>query len=85
MLPLSELPFLSGSSTLDLLPPLLADSGVQIGRATGRLHPVVVHFPIALGLVAVGSVDANRFFPGMGTLFIRMMAEALAVAMGRFP
>jgi uncharacterized protein YigA (DUF484 family) len=31
----------------------------------------------------VGSVDSNRFFPGMGTLFLRMMAEALATAMGR--
>ncbi|WP_461058102.1 DUF484 family protein [Silanimonas algicola] len=37
-----------------------------------------------VGLVAVGSVDPNRFFPGMGTLFLRMMAEALATAMGRF-
>ncbi|GAB3389730.1 DUF484 family protein [Lysobacter fragariae] len=38
----------------------------------------------ALGLVAVGSRDANRFFPGMGTLFLRMMGEALAVALRRF-
>jgi uncharacterized protein YigA (DUF484 family) len=31
-----------------------------------------------VGLVAVGSRDPNRFFPGMGTLFLRMMGEALA-------
>jgi hypothetical protein len=37
-----------------------------------------------LGLVAVGSRDGNRFYPGMGTLFLRMMGEALAVAMNRF-
>lgn len=37
-----------------------------------------------LGLIAVGSRDANRFFPGMGTLFLRMMGEAFAAAMGRF-
>ncbi len=37
-----------------------------------------------VGLVAVGSHDANRFFPGMGTLFLRMMGEALAVALKRF-
>ena len=37
-----------------------------------------------VGLVAVGSRDANRFFPGMGTLFLRMMGEALAVALKRF-
>lgn len=37
-----------------------------------------------LGLLAVGSGDPNRFFPGMGTLFLRMMGEALAVALKRF-
>jgi len=37
-----------------------------------------------VGLVAVGSRDANRFFPGMGTLFLRMMGEALAAALQRF-
>ena len=38
----------------------------------------------ALGLVAVGSGDPNRFFPGMGTLFLRMMGESLAAALQRF-
>ena len=38
-----------------------------------------------LGLLAVGSPDANRFFPGMGTLFLRMMGEAFETAMRRFP
>jgi len=37
-----------------------------------------------VGLVAVGSRDANRFYPGMGTLFLRMMAESLATALRRF-
>lgn len=36
------------------------------------------------GLVAVGSRDPNRFFPGMGTLFLRMMGEALAAGLARF-
>src|SRR5690606_28592388 len=36
------------------------------------------------GLIAVGSRDANRFYPGMGTLFLRMMAESLATALRRF-
>ena len=41
--------------------------------------------PVAgIGLVAVGSRDANRFFPGMGTLFLRMMGETLAVALQRY-
>ena len=34
-----------------------------------------------VGLIAVGSRDANRFFPGMGTLFLRMMGESLATAL----
>lgn len=37
-----------------------------------------------VGLVTVGSRDPNRFFPGMGTLFLRMMGEALATALRRF-
>lgn len=37
-----------------------------------------------VGLVAVGSRDPNRFYPGMGTLFLRMMAESLAIALRRF-
>ncbi|RZZ83074.1 DUF484 family protein [Pseudoxanthomonas winnipegensis] len=37
-----------------------------------------------VGLVAVGSRDGNRFYPGMGTLFLRMMGEALTTALKRF-
>ncbi|MEO6169558.1 MAG: DUF484 family protein [Lysobacter sp.] len=37
-----------------------------------------------LGLVAVGSRDPNRFFPGMGTLFLQMMGEALVTALARY-
>ena len=37
-----------------------------------------------LGLIAVGSHDPNRFFPGMGTLFLRMMGEALETALARY-
>jgi uncharacterized protein YigA (DUF484 family) len=37
-----------------------------------------------VGLIAVGSRDPNRFYPGMGTLFLRMMGESLAVALQRF-
>ena len=49
------------------------------GSAVSALLPLP-----GLGLVAVGSRDGNRFYPGMGTLFLRMMGEALAVAMKRF-
>ena len=37
-----------------------------------------------VGLVAVGSRDPNRFYPGMGTLFLRMMGEALVAALARY-
>ena len=37
-----------------------------------------------VGLLAVGSRDANRFFPGMGTLFLRMMGEAFVAALRRY-
>lgn len=66
----------------------------------GRLHPdknallyglraedvqssALVPLP-GLGLIAVGSREPNRFFPGMGTLFLRMMGDAFVVAMRRF-
>ena len=37
-----------------------------------------------VGLVAVGSHDPNRFYPGMGTLFLRMMGETFSTALQRF-
>jgi uncharacterized protein YigA (DUF484 family) len=37
-----------------------------------------------VALVAVGSSNPNRFFPGMGTMFLRMMGESLATALKRF-
>lgn len=36
------------------------------------------------GLLVIGSSDANRFYPGMGTFFLRLMAEAVDVALARF-
>jgi len=37
-----------------------------------------------IGLLAVGSGEPNRFYPGMGTLFLRMMGEALVAALQRY-
>jgi uncharacterized protein YigA (DUF484 family) len=39
----------------------------------------------ARGLLAIGSREPNRFYPGMGTLFLRMMGEALGAALSRHP
>ena len=45
----------------------------------------VALLPVAgQGVLAIGSRDPNRFFPGMGTLFLRLMAESLVAALGRF-
>lgn len=45
----------------------------------------VALLPLAgIGLIAVGSRDGNRFFPGMGTLFLRLMGESYTAALARF-
>jgi uncharacterized protein YigA (DUF484 family) len=36
------------------------------------------------GIVAIGSRDPNRFYPGMGTLFLRLMGESLVAALKRY-
>ena len=76
------------------------DALADVEPICGRLHPdknallygarvdevqssALLPLP-GVGLLAVGSHDPNRFFPGMGTLFLRMMGEALAVALQRF-
>ena len=38
-----------------------------------------------VGMLAIGSQDANRFHPGMGTVFLKLIAEATAAAIARFP
>ncbi|MEQ4575010.1 MAG: DUF484 family protein [Gammaproteobacteria bacterium] len=53
------------------------------GQATEVQSTALLPLP-GVGLIAVGSRDPNRFYPGMGTLFLRMMGEALAVALQRF-
>lgn len=36
------------------------------------------------GILAIGSDDSNRFYPGMGTMFLRLMAQAVVAALARF-
>ncbi|MFN7183050.1 MAG: DUF484 family protein [Thermomonas haemolytica] len=54
------------------------------GARAGEVQSSVLLSLRGVALVAVGSFDPNRFFPGMGTLFLRMMGEALATALQRF-
>ncbi|MFZ5607442.1 MAG: DUF484 family protein [Pseudomonadota bacterium] len=54
------------------------------GARAGEVQSSVLLSLHGVGLVAVGSFDPHRFFPGMGTLFLRMLGEALATALQRF-
>lgn len=36
------------------------------------------------GLLSIGSADPNRFYPGMGTLFLRLLGETVSAALARF-
>ncbi|WP_022972552.1 DUF484 family protein [Xanthomonas maliensis] len=54
------------------------------GERAGEVQSTALLPLPGLGLIAVGSSDPNRFYPGMGTLFLRMMGESLAVALRRF-
>lgn len=57
---------------------------VEDVQSSALLPLVAAGGAASLGLVAVGSRDPNRFYPGMGTLFLRMMAESLTIALQRF-
>ena len=53
-------------------------------------HAVEVHSAVlvpigAAGMLAVGSHDPNRFHPGMGTVFLKLIGEAVSTALARFP
>jgi uncharacterized protein YigA (DUF484 family) len=52
------------------------------GRAADVKSTVLMPIP-GRGLIAVGSTDANRFHPGMGTMFLKLIADAVAAALAR--
>ncbi len=37
-----------------------------------------------LGMLAIGSSDSNRFHPGVGTVFLKLIGESIAVALRRY-
>jgi uncharacterized protein YigA (DUF484 family) len=54
------------------------------GERAGEVQSAAL-LPIGeIGMLAVGSLDPNRFHPGMGTVFLKLIAEAVAAAVGRF-
>ena len=54
------------------------------GEEHGNAQSVALIPMPGTGLIAVGSSDGNRFFPGMGTLFLLLMGEIFVAAMARF-
>ena len=54
------------------------------GAHAGEARSTVL-LPIdGIGMLAIGSADANRFHPGMGTVFLKLIGEAVAAAVARF-
>ena len=54
------------------------------GERAGTVQSTAL-LPLAgRGMLAIGSADAHRFFPGMGTLFLRLMAETVVAALARY-
>lgn len=58
--------------------------GVLYGDEAGELQSTALFAVKGLAMVAVGSRDPNRFYPGMGTLFLRMMSESFGAALSRY-
>ena len=56
----------------------------MFGARVGEVASAVLLPVDGVGMLAVGSQDANRFHPGMGTVFLKLIAEAVAAAVARF-
>lgn len=63
---------------------LPARNDVLYGEQAGQVQSSVLLPLPGIGLLAVGSTDGNRFYPGMGTVFVHMMAQSLLTALARF-
>lgn len=61
-----------------------AKHDVLYGERAGDVQSSALFAAHGLALVAVGSSDPNRFYPGMGTLFLRMMGDAFGAALSRY-
>ena len=51
------------------------------GERAGDVRSSVLLGIGEVGLLAIGSLDANRFHPGMGTVFLRQIAELIETAL----
>lgn len=57
---------------------------VLFGSRAAEIQSTVLVPIDGAGMLAIGSHDANRFHPGMGTVFLRLIAEAVAASIARF-
>jgi uncharacterized protein YigA (DUF484 family) len=55
------------------------------GAHAHEVHSTVLMPIDGIGMLAIGSHDGGRFHPGMGTIFLKLIAEAIAAAVARFP
>lgn len=85
-----------GDVRLQLFAPLLAAGEPVCGRLSPKRNAVlygdaaeqvqssaVLALP-GIGLLAVGSADPNRFWPGIGTVFLDMIVQSVTTALARF-
>ncbi|MGH8192140.1 MAG: DUF484 family protein [Rhodanobacteraceae bacterium] len=55
------------------------------GVASGKVQSTALLKVGRQGMLAIGSEDPNRFHPGIGTIFLKLIAQALDAAISRFP
>lgn len=55
------------------------------GDEAGKVHSAALLKIGDAGILAIGSDDQNRFHPGIGTLFLKLIAQALDAAVARYP
>ena len=54
------------------------------GKLAGEVKSTVLMPIVGLGMLAIGSHDTDRFHPGMGTVFLKLIAEAIDASVARF-
>ena len=57
---------------------------VLYGERVDDVQSTALFSAHGLAMIAVGSREPNRFYPGMGTLFLRMMGESFGAALSRY-
>jgi uncharacterized protein len=58
--------------------------GKHAGEVRSSVLLPLVEAGTPLGMLAIGSADSNRFHPGMGTVFVTLIADSVATALARF-